>query len=55
VLKVVAVGNVVVSALFTLLVVRSAPSAFGVVLAWIALSAGLYWYRVRAYARTRYQ
>jgi APA family basic amino acid/polyamine antiporter len=51
VLKVVAVGNVVVSALFTLLVVRSAPSAFGVVLAWIALSAGLYWYRVRAYDR----
>ena len=51
VLKLVAVGNVVVSAVFTLLVVRSAPSAFGVVLAWIVLSAGLYWYRVRAYDR----
>jgi APA family basic amino acid/polyamine antiporter len=51
VLKVVAVGNVVVSALFTLLVVQSAPSAFGVVLAWVLLSAGLYWYRVRAYDR----
>ena len=51
VLKTVAVGNVIVSAVFTLLVVRSAPSAFGVVLAWIVLSAGLYWYRVRAYDR----
>lgn len=51
VLKLVAAGNVVVSAVFTLLVVRSAPSAFGVVLAWIGLSAGLYWYRVRAYDR----
>lgn len=51
VLRVVAVGNVVVSAVFTLLVVQSAPSAFGVVLAWIVLSAGLYWYRVRAYRR----
>ena len=51
VLKLVAAGNVVVSVVFTLLVVRSAPSAFGVVLAWIVLSAGLYWYRVRAYDR----
>ena len=51
VLKLVAVGNVVVSAVFTLLVVQSAPSAFGVVLAWVVLSAGLYWYRLRAYGR----
>jgi hypothetical protein len=36
---------------FTLLVVQSAPSAFAVVLVWIALSAGLYWYRIRAYDR----
>ncbi|WP_276257614.1 APC family permease [Haloglomus litoreum] len=51
VLKVVAVGNVVVSAAFTVLVVGTAPSAFGVVLVWIVLSALLYWYRVRAYDR----
>jgi APA family basic amino acid/polyamine antiporter len=51
VLRVVAVGNVVVSALFTLLVVGSAPSAFVLVVAWIALSGVLYWYRVRAYDR----
>ena len=51
VLRVVAVGNVVVSALFTLLVARSAPSALVVVLAWMALSAGLYVYRVRAYEK----
>jgi APA family basic amino acid/polyamine antiporter len=51
VLRVVAVGNVVVSGLFTLLVVRSAPSALAVVLVWMALSAGLYVYRVRAYEK----
>ncbi|PSP98391.1 amino acid transporter [Halobacteriales archaeon QS_4_70_19] len=51
VLKVVAIGNVVVSAVFTLLVVGSAPSAFGVVLVWILLSGVVYWYRVRAYHR----
>jgi len=49
VLRVVAVGNVAVSALFTLLVARSAPSALAVVLAWLALSAVLYVYRIRAY------
>jgi APA family basic amino acid/polyamine antiporter len=51
VLRVVAVGNVVVSALFTLLVARSAPSALVVVVAWMLLSAGLYVYRVRAYEK----
>jgi APA family basic amino acid/polyamine antiporter len=49
VLRVVAVGNVVVSLLFTLLVVQSAPSAFLVVLGWMVLSAALYFYRIRAY------
>jgi APA family basic amino acid/polyamine antiporter len=51
VLRVVAVGNVVVSALFTLLVVQSAPSAFVVVLLWMLGSAALYRYRIRAYAK----
>lgn len=51
VLKFVAIGNVVVSTLFTLLVIQSAPSAFAVVLAWIALTGAGYWYRVRAYGR----
>ncbi|WP_336135123.1 APC family permease [Natronomonas amylolytica] len=51
VLRVVAVGNVVVSLLFTLLVVQSAPSAFLVVLAWMVLSTGLYVYRIRAYEK----
>lgn len=51
VLRVVAVGNFVVSAVFTVLVVSSAPSAFGVVVAWILVSAVLYWYRIRAYAK----
>jgi APA family basic amino acid/polyamine antiporter len=51
VLKVVAVGNVVVSAVFTVLVVGSAPSAFGVVLVWMVLSGVVYWYRVRVYDR----
>ena len=51
VLRVVAVGNVAVSALFTLLVARSAPSALAVVLAWLALSAVLYVYRIRAYEK----
>ncbi|QLD89396.1 amino acid permease [Natronomonas salina] len=51
VLRVVAVGNVVVSTLFTLLVVSSAPSAFGVVLLWMVLSAALYFYRIRAYEK----
>jgi APA family basic amino acid/polyamine antiporter len=50
-LRVVAVGNVVVSILFTLLVIQSAPSAFLVVLAWMVLSTGLYFYRIRAYDR----
>jgi APA family basic amino acid/polyamine antiporter len=49
VLRIVAVGNVVVSVAFTVLVVSSAPSAFAVVLAWMALSAALYFYRIRAY------
>jgi len=51
VLRVVAVGNVIVSGIFTLLVVRSAPSALAVVLAWIVLSGMVYVYRIRAYAR----
>ena len=51
VLRVVAVGNVAVSALFTLLVARSAPSVLAVVLAWLALSAVLYVYRVRAHEK----
>jgi APA family basic amino acid/polyamine antiporter len=50
-LRVVAVGNVIVSVIFTLLVVRSAPSALAVVLAWIVLSGIVYVYRIRAYAR----
>ncbi|MFW5964941.1 MAG: amino acid transporter, partial [Natronomonas sp.] len=49
VLRIVAVGNVVVSVAFTVLVVSSAPSAFAVVLAWMVLSAALYFYRIRAY------
>ncbi len=51
VLRVVAVGNVVVSAVFTLLVVRSAPTALVVVLAWMALSGVVYVYRIRAYEK----
>ncbi|WP_254839635.1 APC family permease [Natronomonas marina] len=51
VLRIVAVGNVVVSLLFTLLVVQSAPSALAVVLAWMILSAALYYYRIRAYEK----
>jgi APA family basic amino acid/polyamine antiporter len=51
VLRIVAVGNVIVSAIFTLLVVRSAPTALAVVVAWMVLSGLLYVYRIRAYAK----
>jgi APA family basic amino acid/polyamine antiporter len=51
VLRIVAVGNVVVSVIFTLLVVQSAPSALAVVVAWMVLSGLLYVYRIRAYER----
>jgi APA family basic amino acid/polyamine antiporter len=51
VLKVVAVGNVVVSVLFTLLVAASAPSALGVVLAVVALTYVAYRLRIRSYAK----
>jgi len=49
VLKVVAVGNVVVSFLFMLLVATSAPSGLAVVLGWLALSAVVYYARIRYY------
>jgi len=51
VLKAVAVGNVVVSALFTLFVAASAPSALLFVGLWIALVSVGYVYRVRAYEK----
>jgi APA family basic amino acid/polyamine antiporter len=51
VLKVVAVGNVVVSAVFTLLVAASAPSALGVVAVTFALTYVAYRLRVRSYAK----
>jgi APA family basic amino acid/polyamine antiporter len=51
VLRIVAVGNIVVSAIFTLLVVQSAPTALAVVVGWMVLSGLLYLYRVRAYAK----
>ncbi|PSP66542.1 amino acid transporter [Halobacteriales archaeon QS_1_69_70] len=51
VLRLVAVGNVIVSAIFTLLVVQSAPTALAVVVAWMVLSGLLYLYRIRAYAK----
>ena len=51
VLRIVAVGNVIVSALFTVLVVASAPSALVFVLAWIVLVTAGYFYRVRAYEK----
>ncbi len=51
VLRLTAIANVVLSALFTLLVVASAPSAFVFVLAWILLVTGAYVYRIRAYEK----
>jgi APA family basic amino acid/polyamine antiporter len=51
VLKVVAVGNVVVSIVFTLLVAASAPSALAVVLAVVVLTYVAYRLRVRSYAQ----
>ncbi|MDJ1432282.1 APC family permease [Halostagnicola sp. A-GB9-2] len=48
VLKVVAVGNVVASGIFMVLVAASAPSALVFVFSWIALVTGLYVYRIRA-------
>ncbi len=50
VLKVVAVGNVVVSVAFSLLVAASAPSALALVLGVVALTYLLYRYRLRSYA-----
>ncbi|MDZ7687712.1 MAG: APC family permease [Halobacteriales archaeon] len=49
VLKVVAVGNVVVSFVFMLLVATSAPTALAVVLGWIALGVIAYFARIRYY------
>lgn len=51
VLRVVAVGNVVVSAVFTLFVAASAPSALLFVAAWLALVTVGYRYRIRRYRR----
>ena len=51
VLKVVAVGNVVVSVVFTLLVAASAPSALAVVLAVVVLTYVAYRYRVYSYEK----
>ena len=51
VLKFVAVGNVVASFVFMLMVVSSAPSAIAVVVVWIALVAFGYFYRVRRYKK----
>jgi len=51
VLKVVAVGNVIGSAIFMLMIVSSAPSALAVVVGWIALVALGYFYRVRKYEK----
>ncbi len=51
VLKVVAVGNVVASFVFMLLIVSSAPSALAVVVGWILLVALGYFYRVRKYEK----
>jgi len=49
VLKTVAVGNVVVSAVFTAFVAASAPSALVFVAAWVVLVTVGYRYRLRAY------
>jgi APA family basic amino acid/polyamine antiporter len=49
VLKTVAIGNVVVSAVFTLFVAASAPTALVFVVAWIVLVTVGYRYRLRAY------
>lgn len=51
VLKVVAVGNVVVSFAFTLLVATSAPTALAFMVGWIVLTSLAYVYRIRAYDR----
>ncbi|TYL38160.1 amino acid transporter [Natronococcus pandeyae] len=51
VLKVVAVGNVVVSFAFTLLVATSAPTALAFMIGWIVLTSLAYVYRIRAYDR----
>ncbi|OIB58759.1 APC family permease [Natrialba sp. SSL1] len=51
VLKVVAVGNVVVSFVFMLLVAASAPSALAFVFVWIVLTSAGYVYRIRSSAR----
>gem|GEM_PF-267374 len=49
VLKMVAVGNVIVSFVFMLLVATSAPSALAVVLGWVVLGAVVYFARIRYY------
>ena len=49
VLKVVAVGNVVVSFVFMVLVASSAPSGLAVVLGWLVLGTVVYFARVRYY------
>ncbi|WP_290810159.1 APC family permease [Halovivax sp.] len=51
VLKVVAVGNVVISFIFTLLVAASAPTALVAMFVWLLVAAGMYVYRVRRYAK----
>ncbi|ADD06079.1 transport protein (probable substrate cationic amino acids) (nonfunctional) [Natrialba magadii ATCC 43099] len=51
VLKVVAVGNVVVSVVFMLLVAASAPSALAFVIVWIVLTSAGDVYRIRSSAR----
>ena len=49
VLKVVAVGNVIISAIFMVFVALGAPTALGVQFGWIALVSLLYVYRIRTY------
>lgn len=51
VLRIVAIGNVVVSALFTVLVAASAPTALVFFAAWLGLVTVAYFYRVWAYKR----
>ncbi len=51
VLKIVAIGNVVLSFIFTLLVASSAPTALAVVLGWMVLGSIVYFARIRYYEK----
>ncbi len=48
-LRVVAIGNVIVSFVFIIFIVSSAPTALLFFLAWLALVTVAYFYRIRAY------